>query len=109
MRVRPRLAAARALALARRLLGLDPCEASVRSRDGTCRFIAGRRVGATFFAPGGAPRLVLGLELAIAAPVLYPPNTPGANIGVRWNACPRLPFEGRTFFGSREDLQAPRG
>jgi hypothetical protein len=53
-------------------------------------------------------QLGFGVELPISAPVVYPSGLPSASLAPAWSVFLRGSFEGRYFFGSREDLSSPR-
>ncbi len=54
-------------------------------------------------------QLGFSFELQVDAPVLYPTTGPGyASLGTPWQIFLRGQFDGRYFFGSREDLNPPR-
>jgi hypothetical protein len=53
-------------------------------------------------------QLGFGVELPISSPVVVPTGQPPASLGPSWSIFLRGSFEARYFFGSREDLAAPR-
>ena len=66
------------------------------------------RETATQLAFAGHMQLGFGIELPLHTEVLFPANAPAVSPPVVWSVFLRLPIEIRHFFGTREDLQAPR-
>jgi len=52
-------------------------------------------------------QLGFGVELPMSSPVVAPPGYPPASLGPAWSVFVRATFEGRYFFGSREDRVPP--
>jgi hypothetical protein len=55
-----------------------------------------------------AVQLGFGVELPISAPIKYPEGLGNASLGPSWSIFLRGTFEGRYFFGAREDLAVPK-
>jgi hypothetical protein len=55
-----------------------------------------------------ALQLGFGVELPISAPIVYPEGLGNASLGPSWSIFLRGTFEGRYFFGNREDLANPK-
>jgi hypothetical protein len=53
-------------------------------------------------------QLGFGVEIPFTSQVVYPTGYGNVTPGASWNVFLRGQFDGRYFFGSREDLQAPR-
>jgi len=49
-----------------------------------------------------------GVEIPLTSPIVYPPGYGNASLSPSWNVFLRGQFDGRYFFGSRDDLVAPR-
>jgi hypothetical protein len=54
-------------------------------------------------------QLGFGVEIPLSRQVLYPAGQPAPSVPLSWTVFLRLQSDGRYFFGSREDLQPPRG
>jgi hypothetical protein len=65
------------------------------------------RTFATQLMFAGQVQLGFSVSLPVSTEVLYPAGTP-FSAGTGWSAWIRGVFDGRYFFGSREDLQSPR-
>jgi hypothetical protein len=55
-----------------------------------------------------ALQLGFGVELPISAPIVFPEGFGNASLGPSWSVFLRGTFEGRYFFGNREDLANPK-
>lgn len=53
-------------------------------------------------------QLGFGVEIPLTTPIVYPPGYGNASLAPSWNVFIRGQFDGRYFFGSRDDLVAPR-
>jgi hypothetical protein len=53
-------------------------------------------------------QLGFGVEIPISAPIVYPAGIGNASLGPSWSIFLRGTFEGRYFFGAREDLASPK-
>jgi hypothetical protein len=53
-------------------------------------------------------QLGFGVEIPLTTPVVYPTGYGNASLTPSWNVFLRGQFDGRYFFGSRDDLVAPR-
>jgi hypothetical protein len=53
-------------------------------------------------------QLGFGVEIPLTTPIVYPSGYGNASLGPSWNVFIRGQFDGRYFFGSRDDLVAPR-
>jgi hypothetical protein len=53
-------------------------------------------------------QLGFGVEIPLSAPIVYPKGLGSATVGPSWSIFLRGTFEGRYFFGAREDLATPK-
>jgi hypothetical protein len=53
-------------------------------------------------------QLGFGVEIPLTTPIVYPPGYGNASLAPSWNVYIRGQFDGRYFFGSRDDLVPPR-
>jgi len=67
------------------------------------------RTFATQVAFGLQLQLGFGVEVPLSRQLVFPTGVPAPNVSTSWSVFLRVQADGRYFFGSREDLQPPKG
>ena len=67
------------------------------------------RTFATQVAFGLQLQLGFGVEVPLSRQLVFPTGVPAPNVSTSWSMFLRVQADGRYFFGSREDLQPPKG